>query len=70
MATERQLLFVFKSPARARIFVERVVRALKRNVALYIDGEAVIVIDGAEKFRRKQILDISRVSGADLPRAR
>ncbi len=66
--TERQLFFVFKDTHAARIFVRRLVDVAKfKQIAIYIREEGVIVIDGADEFRRDQIYQLARSSGADLP---
>ena len=66
--TERQLFFVFKDAHAARVFVRKLVDTAKmKQLAIYIRYEGVIVIDGADKFRREQICQLARSSGADLP---
>jgi hypothetical protein len=71
VATERQLFFVFKSAHAARIFVWKLVDENKlRDLAIYVEHECVMVIDGNPNvFRRERICQIARTSGADLPRA-
>ena len=63
MATDRQLLFVFETPTGARIFVRRLVLTM-RHLAIFIEAEAVSVIDGGEEFRRAQFTALARTSGA------
>jgi hypothetical protein len=61
--TDRQAFFVFTTPAAARLFVKRLVHELDR-LAIYIDGEGVIVIDGAEEPQGERIRQLARTSGS------
>ena len=68
--TDRQLLFVFASPAAARLFVKRLVGDEQphvpglKHLALFIDGEAVTVIDGGDEPRAGRIHQLARTSGS------
>lgn len=59
----RVYLFAFTSAAHARIFVQKLVLQLE-HLAIYIDGESVIVIDGGEEPRRERILQLAKWSSA------
>jgi hypothetical protein len=60
---ERLTVLAFDTPAAARVFVHRLARSLD-HVAIFIDGEHVIVIDGTEgEPRRREIGRIARGSG-------
>jgi hypothetical protein len=68
--TDRQALFVFASPAAARLFVKRLVGDEKphqpglKKLAIYVEGEGVIVIDGADEPRDAVIRQLARTSGS------
>lgn len=66
----RQLLFVFATPAAARFFVKRLVGDEKpfapglKHLAIFVDDEAVMVIDGEEEPRTERIHQLARTSGS------
>lgn len=73
--TDRQLLFVFSSPQAARFFVKKLVGDEKpyapglKFLAIFIEDESVMVVDGADEPRDAQIRACARTSGS-LPAAR
>jgi hypothetical protein len=58
----------FEDAARARVYVHRVAHYL-RDVALYVDGPHVLVLDGTG-VQREPILRLARESGAAVLRQR
>jgi len=63
---ERETLFVFERAENARIFVKQVAEQLY-HVALYIEGEVVLVLDGGAdawvRVRKERIAALARISG-------
>jgi hypothetical protein len=59
---ERVTLFAFDTSADARIFVHKLAHALD-HLAIYIEREHVIVLDGGDPPRRREIVRLARKSG-------
>lgn len=55
-------LFVFRDADAARRFVTRLVLAM-HHLAIYVDREQVIVIDGGDVGRAREIARLARESG-------
>lgn len=68
MITDRQSLYVFDDVVNARIFVQRLA-LMFWHIAIFIDEEAVIVIDGADESRAAAIRQLARTSGS-IPAAK